>query len=212
MTIREATGLCPEATIVPPDPVRYRNTWEGILRTLNDVTPEIEDEDMGRAYLNVTGLQLHYRSEVDLCEHILRVIRDASGLDTSIGVATGRFCAFAAGTITPPGKTQIVPTGFEAEFLAPLTSNLLPFDPDIIFRLHLLGLDRIGEIAELSVPELQSQFGFTGKRLWQLAHGIDDEPLKPRKRSETLQAGVKLEFPVAGIDVMIAIARQLCPD
>src|SRR5690606_30127711 len=61
----------------------------------------------------------------------------------------------------------------------------------------------------LTVPELQSQFGFEGKRLWQLANGIDEERLQPRKTPETLQATASLESSVAGIDVMIAIARQL---
>jgi DNA polymerase-4/protein ImuB len=45
--------------------------------------------------------------------------------------------------------------------------------------------------------------------LWQLANGIDDEPLRARRHSQLLQAGISLESPVAGIDVMIAIARQL---
>lgn len=209
MTVRKALGLCPEATVVPPDPVLYRALWEAILSALDDISPEIEDEEMGRAYLNVTGLQLHYRDEAYLCQRIVSAIKQASGLDAAIGLAAGKFPASTAGTITPPGQSRIVLTGTEAEYLAPLTTDLLPLDPEIIFRLHLLGLEQIGDIAAFSAPELQSQFGSEGKRLWQLANGIDEEPLRPRKRSETLQAAVSLEAPIAGIDAMIAIARQL---
>jgi DNA polymerase-4/protein ImuB len=59
------------------------------------------------------------------------------------------------------------------------------------------------------VPELQSQFGLEGKRLYELANGIDNEPLRPSIRNEPIQAAINLEAPVAGIDVMIALARQL---
>ncbi len=57
--------------------------------------------------------------------------------------------------------------------------------------------------------ELMGQFGFAGERIWQLANGIDDEPLRPRKLPDTLQATALLESSVAGIDVMIAITGQL---
>ena len=36
-----------------------------------------------------------------------------------------------------------------------------------------MGLTTIGDLAALSLPELQSQFGFEGRRIWELANGID---------------------------------------
>jgi nucleotidyltransferase/DNA polymerase involved in DNA repair len=209
MTIRQATGLCPDAVILPPDPVLYRNRWERVLDVFDGLSPEIEDEEMGRAYLNVSGLQHLYRDESDLCASIISAVKEASGLEASTGLAEGKFAAFAAGTLTAPGRCRVVPAPEVAEFLAPLGVDLLPFDPDIKHRLRLLGLERIGDVAALSLPELQSQFGFAGKRLSRLAAGIDEEPLKPRKRPEVLHAEAELETAVAGIDVMIAIARQL---
>jgi DNA polymerase-4/protein ImuB len=70
-------------------------------------------------------------------------------------------------------------------------------------------LDYIGDVAQLTLPELQSQFGFAGKRLWQLSRGIDDEPLYPRPRVESLIAAMTFEAPVAGIEVLVAASRQL---
>jgi nucleotidyltransferase/DNA polymerase involved in DNA repair len=209
MTVREALGLCPEAMIVPPDPVLYRDRWELILAALGDVSPEIEDEEMGRACVNVRGLDSHYRDQDALAAHLIDVVRTASGLDARVGMAEGKFLAFAAAMTCKPSEHRVVPKGGEAAFLAPLDVRLLPAEPEVVSRLALLGLERIGDVAELTVPELQSQFGFAGKRLWQLAHGIDDEPLRPRKQPETLKATAMLESSVAGIDVMIAITGQL---
>ena len=44
-----------------------------------------------------------------------------------------------------------------------MTVRLLPFDPEVIDRLQLLGLDRLRDVARLTLPELQSQFGFAGR-------------------------------------------------
>lgn len=208
MTIRQALSECPDAVVLPPDPVLYRSKWESVLDALSEISPEIEDAEPGRAYINASGLQFHYRGEAELCRSILGAIQAASGLEASVGLANARFTAFAAG-IAAAGQARVIEPGMEADFLAPLSVDLLPVEPAIGFRLHLLGLDQLGDVAALTPAELQSQFGFAGKRIWQLANGADDQPLRPRARPETLQAGVSLETSVAGIDVMIAIARQL---
>ena len=209
MAIRQAIGHSPGAVIVPPDPVLYQNKWEAVLEALGSVSPELEDDDLGRAYVNVSGLGAHYRDDGALAACIVETVLGAGGFDAGIGLANGKFPAFAAATLCSPRESKVVPAGGEGVFLAPLSTRLLPVEPEIVERLHLLGFERIGEVAALTVPELQSQFGFAGKRLWQLANGIDEEPLRPRRHSDVLQATASLESSVAGIDVMIAIARQL---
>jgi nucleotidyltransferase/DNA polymerase involved in DNA repair len=209
MTIRQALGECPEAIVVPPDPVLYRAKWESILDALGDLSPEVEGEEMGCAYVNISGLEARYRGEGALATQIIDTVRVASGLDASIGLSRGKFVAFAAATCSALGRGRVVLAGSEDIFLAPLDVRLLPVEPEVISRLRLFGLETIGEVGALSLPELQSQFGLAGRRLWQLAHGIDDQPLRPRRHSEPLQASLSLESPVAGIDMMIAIARQL---
>lgn len=209
MTIRKAIGLCPEAAVLPPDPVLYRNVWETVLDAFDRVAPEVEDDDVGRAYLNVAGLQGIYRDDAELAGRIIDVTYGASGLMPSVGIAGGKLPALAAATTVSPGELHVVPVGAERDFLAPLSVALLPCGGDVIERLHMLGLDLLGEVSQLTVPELQSQFGFQGERLWQLANGIDTERLIPRPHTEALASSFTFEAPVAGIDVMLAVAKQL---
>jgi nucleotidyltransferase/DNA polymerase involved in DNA repair len=209
MTTRQALSSCPDAVILPPDPVLYQSRWEAILEALGYISPEVEDEELGRAYVNVTGLGAHYRDDDDLAAHLIETALAAGDLEACVGLAEGKFPAFAAAARCSVRQCKVIDAGDERAFLAPLETRMLPVEPEVVARLHLLGLDRIGDVARLSVPELQSQFGFEGERLWQLANGIDRQPLWPRKAQDTLQATVSLESSVAGIDVMIAIARQL---
>jgi nucleotidyltransferase/DNA polymerase involved in DNA repair len=209
MTIRQALGDCPDAVVVPPDPVLYRGRWESILDALGDVSPEVEDEEMGRAYVNVSGLDSRYRDDTALAGHVIEVIRLASGLDACVGLANGKFSAFAAASCSQHRESTVVPAGGEGAFLAPLDIGLLSVDREVIDRLRLFGLETIGEVAALTLPELQSQFGLEGRRLWQLVIGIDESPLRPRPQVEKVEASLSFEAPVAGVDVMVAAAKQL---
>ncbi|HEY7465186.1 MAG TPA: DNA polymerase Y family protein [Dehalococcoidia bacterium] len=220
LTIRQALARCPDAAILAPDAVSYRRAWESVLDALGCISPEIEDADLGGAYVDVHGLapfsgglgvspSLHYSNDATLCDHLFQTIKQSNGLEAAIGLANGKFPAFAAATCASPGESQAVPVGGEGGFLAPLPVDLLPIDPEIVFRLRLFGIEAIGGVAALSLPELQSQFGARGRRLWRLANGADDEPLYPRPLVEKLEAGLSFEAPVAGIEVLVAAAKQL---
>ena len=209
MTIRQALGSCPEAVVVPPDPVLYRLKWEAILDVLHGISPEIEDEEMGRAYVNAGGLEAHYRDGDSLAAHIVDSVRDGSGLTPCVGIAGGKFPALAIASSLRPGETGFVPAGGEADLLSPLNVQLLPIEPEIIFQLELFGLRTLGEVARLTLPELQSQFGFEGKRIWQLVRGLDEEPLRARLETEKVEASWSFESAVAGVDVMVEVSKQL---
>ncbi len=209
MVIRKALALCPNALVIPPDPVLYGSSWERILAALGDVSPEVEDEALGRSYLNVTGLGPHHGNEHQIAQYIVEAVYEASGLTASIGIANGKLPAFAAANMAPEGEGYVVRAGDEAALLAGQPVDMLPVDSGVISRLRLLGLKRIADVARLSVPELQSQFGFDGKRIWQLANAIDETPLLPRPVREILAASFSFEEPIGGIDIMIAVARQL---
>ena len=209
IAIRKALALSPQAAVLPPDPVIYGNRWQNVLDALDEVSPEVEDEDLGRAYLNASGLQTYFPDEDGLCRHIVSAVQAACGLIPAVGLAEGKFPAFAAAQSVQPGEVRAVPAGAEAAFLRPFDVSLLPLDPEMVQRLQILGLETLAEVARLSLPELQSQFGFEGERLWQLANGIDSEPLRPRSRRESLEAALAFEAPVAGIEVLIAASKQL---
>jgi len=209
MPLRQALGLCPQAAVLAPDPVLYRGKWEAALDALDEVSPEVEDAGLGRAYLNATGLDAHYAGDAGLCRRIAAGVREATGLRACVGLAQGKFPAFAAAACAAPHGWRSVPAGEEASFLAPLAVELLPVAAEIAARLLDFGFESIGEVAALSRPELETQFGKEGGRLWQLVGGIDPDPLRPRQRAEKLEASLSFEAPVAGVDVMVAAARQL---
>ncbi len=216
MPLRQALGLCPKATFLDSNPTRYRDAFEAILRALEGISPLVEAADQGRAYVAVEGLEGLYWDEMGLGEALVGAIRLASGqarstgsLLPSVGLGEGKFVAWAAAVTSAPGEVCAVPAGREAAFLSPLDVSLLPCSPDTLRRLGLFGLRTIGDVAALPLGAVQAQFGPEGRRLWELAHGLDREPLRPRRPQESASERLAFPEPTISTDALLVAGRQL---
>jgi nucleotidyltransferase/DNA polymerase involved in DNA repair len=209
MPVREALGLCRDAVFLPPDPVRYHEASEAFLRSLAGISPLVEGGDLGLAYVGVGGLQGHYRDEMALGEALVLAVGDGVGLAASVGIAEGKFPAWAAAAVSAPGEVTAVPLGQERKFLAPLDVSLLPASAETLRRLDLYGLRTMADLAALSLGPVQAQFGGEGKRLWELARGVDREPLRPRQPDEVLSERIGFLAPPVAIEALVVAGRQL---
>jgi nucleotidyltransferase/DNA polymerase involved in DNA repair len=209
MPLRQALALCRDAVFLPPHPSLYRDVFESVLEALETFSPEVEEDALGRAYVNADGLALHYEGELDMGERIIRSLRDATGLVASAGIAEGKFVAWAAAVTSEPGQVCTVPAGKEGEFLHPLDVSLLPCKSDTLRRLDLYGLHTMGDLAALSIGPVQAQFGINGKRLWELAQGVDGELLRPRRREEVVVEGMRFPSPAVSVEALIVACRRL---
>jgi len=127
----------------------------------------------------------------------------------SVGIGEGKFAAWAAAVTSAPGEACVVPPGREAAFLAPLDVSLLPCSPDTLRRLELLGLRTISDLANLPLGAVQAQFGSEGCRLWELAHGLDREPLRPRRHEESVSERLAFPEPAVSTEALSVAGRQI---
>jgi DNA polymerase-4/protein ImuB len=207
--VREALGLCRDAVFLAPDPIRYHEASEAFLRVLSGVSPLVEGGDLGLAYVGVDGLQGHYEDEMTLGETLVRAVRGGVGLEASVGIAEGKFPAWAAAAVSAPGEVTVVPAGKEREFLAPLDISLLPASPEVLRRLDLYGLPTMADLAALPLGAVQAQFGPEGRRLWELAHGLDREPLRLRRHEESLSERLTFPEPAVSTEALLVAGREL---
>ena len=222
MRLSEAIGLCQRpdgrasarALVLPPDLPHYRRRFEEVLDLLEGFSPAVEGGDpstssgqsLGVAYLSLDGLAIE---PVPFAAELIASLHRRSGLMAAMGIAGGKFPARVAARTTRPGLAKSVPPGEEAAFLAPLPVDHLPASDSMHWRLHLLGLETMGDIARLPLAAFQSQFGLEGKRCWELARGIDPEPLLPRVREETVVRRLELPAPAVSIEAILAAVERL---
>jgi nucleotidyltransferase/DNA polymerase involved in DNA repair len=209
MPLRPALSLCSSASFLPPDLPRYGDGFDQILRALENVSPLLESAALGCAFVGLDGLNGHYRDEMALGDALAQAVRRASDLMPSVGLAEGKFTARMAAVVTAAGEVCLVPKGQERRFLAPIDVSLLPCSADTLRHLELFGLRTIGELASLPLGAVQAQFGSEGRRIWELAQGIDREPLRPLRWEESIREHLAFYAPLISREALVTAGRQL---
>ncbi len=205
MRMSEAIGLCHRATLLPPDIPYYERLFDEILDYLQNFSPEIEGGDRGLAYISLSGLPVAVEPFAD---DLIAGVHRRFGFLPSIGVAGGKFASCVAASTLPPGAAKIISPGSERDFLATLSTDHLPASDAMRWRLGLLGISTMGEVAALPPGAFQAQFGPEGKRCWELSQGIDDDPLVPRLKEETVIRRLQMPAPAVTLDaILIGVER-----
>ena len=202
----EAIGLCHRAVVLPPDLPYYQRRFDKVLGFLEGVSPEVEAGDLGTAYLSLEGLSIELES---FAEEIIASLRRRSGFMASVGIAGGKFVARVAAQTKRPGLARVLLPSEEAAFLAPLPVDHLPASDSMRWRLGLLGIETMGDIARLPLGAFQSQFGPEGKRCWEMARGVDNEPLLPRVKEETVVRRLQMPAPAVTLEAILMGVERL---
>jgi len=214
MRMSEAIGLCHQAVVLPPDAPHYQRRFEEALDVLEGLSPEVEGagpsagsgQALGTAYLSLEGLPVE---PLPFAEEAISALRRRTGLRAAVGIAGGKFVARTVARLARPGLAKALPPGEEAAFLTPLPIDFLPASDSMRWRLRLLGLETMGDIARLPLGAFQQQFGPEGKRCWELAGGIDNEPLLPRLREETVVRRLQMPAPTVALEAILMGVERL---
>ena len=189
MAATSAERLCPEATFVPPDFTRYRAVSRAVREIFLRHTDLIEPLSLDEAYLDVTENKIGLATATKVASTIRRQIREELNLTASAGVAPNKFLAkIASDWKKPNGLFVIQPTEVE-DFLTPLPVGRIPGVGKVTEeRLGKLGLRTVGDVRARSLEDVQKLFGRYGQRLYELARGIDDNPVVPNRPTQSISA------------------------
>jgi DNA polymerase-4 len=209
MPLRQAEQLSPQAVFLPLSHEIYEQSHKDLLEVLAPYSPFRESFALGRIYLDASGLDRLYGTDDELAERILHTIQDELGLLPQVGIAASKFAAETAARLSDPGNGQAISLGTERDFLAPLPLILLPSSDDAYRLLTRLGIETIGQVAEMPVGALSRTFGKEGLLLHSLASGKDLRPLMPQFEAAPLSVETQLEFPLESLEQLSAYADRL---
>ena len=208
MPLRDARTVVPDLVVLPPDPIFYSRSFDDLLAAIEDAEPAVEPGEAGSAFAAIDP-NTDAPAQQNAGERLLQMVRERSRIEASVGIGEGKFIAWIAATVSAPSEVAVVPGGCEEQFLGPLSTSFLPVSYEAQRKLGLYNLRTIGDVAALSIGALQAQFGREGKRLWQLACGIDVEPFLPRRRQELVTGILTMPAPTVNSSALIIAARQL---
>lgn len=209
MTVCQAIGLCPTLRLIEPDPVHYDEQFAALLSALGEVSPVIEQAELGLAYVGVDGLEGIHGSPQQIIHAIHETVRPSDRPTVRLGWGVGKFTAWVAASRAKPSEAIVVPAGAEQDFLASQPIAVLPLDPDTHRRLRQLGIRTLGALAALPEAAVTAQFGDVGKRLWRLAAGRITEPVEGRVAPEPIVAALTFFTPVGERELLAHSLDQL---
>ena len=200
-TVAEALSRCQGAVSLPADLGYLDDINDGLLAALWDVAPIVEKAGLGVFYLDLTGLAGVYGGMDGLAEALLAAGEAWQRL--RLGVGVGKFPAYCAATRADVGNWRRVPDD-AAGWLARFPVSWLPLDGGVAVRLEGFGVRTLGDVAKLPPAALEDYLGSSGARAWQLARGIDPEPVVPTPVPERLSERLEFPFPVDTVQAIEA--------
>ena len=201
-----AERLCPDAIFVAPDFTRYRAASKHVREIFLRHTDLMEPLSLDEAYLDVTAPKTAFTSATAVAKYIRQEIYNETSLTASAGVAPNKFLAkIASDWRKPDGLFVIRPPEVEA-FLAPLPVARIPGVGKVMdAKLQALGIRSCADLRTFDVRELQQRFGSYGRRLSELAVGIDERAVNPDQPVQSISAEDTFaqDVPLTEIDPMI---------
>src|SRR4051794_39991536 len=211
MPASRARRLCPEAAFIPPNFDKYRTVSQQIRTIFEQHTPLVEPLSLDEAYLDITEELTGIPTATETAAAIRREIREETQLTASAGVAPNKFLAkIASDWRKPDGLFVIRPHQIE-RFLIPLPVRKIPgVGKATEGLLTEMGIATVGDLQQFTIEQLTARFGKWGTRLWELARGIDENPVEPsRKRKSwssenTFERDITMDEVAAWIDEQAA--------
>lgn len=198
---RDAQSRCPRLEVVAADPVRDHRVFSPVLSRIEAYAPRVQVVQPGLCALRARGPARYYGGEAQS----VRVLRDAlvedGFVDVRGAVADGVFTAEQAAKHGTDAVT-VVPVGGAAEYLAPLSVEVLSNTeagcrvPEIVSLLARLGVQTLGAFAAMEVERVRERFAEQGVRVHALAAGGDSQQIRPRTPPPELDCEVVFEPPL----------------
>jgi protein ImuB len=193
MVLGEALARCPSLELVPADPLRVAQVWEGAaLGALEGIGAALEPARPGLAYFMADGLRGLHKGD----DGVIAATRRALGPRARVGAGPTRFCALAAALQVRSRRAVVVAQDMKVarRYLASQPVGLLRFREEtaaLVEPLTRLGVRTLGELTRLGRAALADRFGEAGM----IAHGLalgEDTPLRARRCEERLEESLEL--------------------
>jgi DNA polymerase-4 len=206
---RRLVGI--HAVVLPPRGVVYGVASRRVFDTVRAVMPVLEQLSYDEAFGEPAELAGAGAADVErFCEELRARVRDETGLVASVGAGSGKQIAKIGSGLAKPDGVKVISRDEEAPLLRGLpVRRLWGIGPVAEDKLHRLGIQTIGQLAELTDAEAADILGATvGPALHRLARGIDDRPVA--ERAEAKQISAESTF-AADLTTMAQLQQAVAP-
>jgi DNA polymerase IV len=190
MPIFEARRLCPHATFVRPDMDKYAGVARQVRALMSDLTPLVEPVSIDEAFMDLSGTQrLHGVAPAKTLAAFAERVERELGITVSIGLSGNKFLAKIASDLDKPRGFAVLAGDEAAAFLAPRpVTQIFGVGKAAQARFTKDGISTVGDLQRIGEHELMRRYGGEGARLYHLAHGRDQRPVRAEREAKSISA------------------------
>lgn len=213
-TLYSARKKCPYLEVYPPNFKIYKKYSDIMYTYLCNYSNKIERYSIDECFIDYTDSYSKFGDPVKLAYKIKNDIRDNFGFTVNVGVGNNKLLAKMASDFSKPDKVHTL-------FSNEVRSKMWGLDVDELFmigktsskKLHELGINKIGELANTEMDFLMRHFKSMGKMMWEYANGIDNSEVESdRGNPKSISNSMVLPYDYSNIDDIYKIIKKLASD
>lgn len=165
---------CPNLTMVPPDHNMYERRSNELMNYLYEICPDIEQVSIDECFMDFTPIASRYISPEAAAAFIKDSVYEKFGFTVNVGISDRKVLAKMASDFKKPNLVHTLYSHEIREKLWPLpVSSLFMCGRSSAEILRNLGIQTIGDLANMPVEIITAHLKSHGQTLWEYANGID---------------------------------------
>ncbi len=214
MPIAEAYRRCPDAVYLRPDMDKYSRVSHEIFQVFGSVTPVVEPVSIDEAYLDLSGLAKLIGTPEDIGRKIKHDVRDATGLDVSVGIGPNRLIAKLASEHRKPDGLMVVKPDEVLDFLAPMpVANLRGLGRQTQKTFSRLEIKTVAQLRAIPLRYLEEILGRSAAaKFHNQALGIASADVIPERHRKSISKETTFGEDVGDHRVLHDVLHQLAAD
>lgn len=213
--VAHAFRKCPNLVMAPPNRQLYKDYSKKLMNFLRNYTPDIEQVSVDECFLDFTGISAQFSSPTEAADKMRTEIEQQFGFTVNIGISDKKLLAKMASDFEKPNKVHTLFTEEIQEKMWPLpVGDLFMAGQSSVKVLEKLEVRTIGELAKMEPKLIELHLKSHGRKLWELANGIDDSKVELEKadakgigNSTTLPKDLETEEDAK--DVLLRLAESV---
>lgn len=209
MPTKEALRLCPDLVLMPARFDAYKEASMQVRDIFYRFTELVEPLSLDEAYLDVSACDAFGGIATDIAREICALIEKEVGITASAGIAENKFLAkVASDWKKPSGITVIKPSQVE-RFIKQLPVKKIPgVGKAAMKKMQALSIEIGEDLQQVELSVLLQHFGVFGKRLFDLAKGIDHREVSNQRVRKSVSIEHTFVEDIKGLDELYEILEK----
>ena len=175
-TIYQAKKKCPKLRIFPYKHSMFKKYSDELYNYLLTYTDNIERFSIDECFIDFSDIVNNKEKFNNLAKEISREIKNKFGYTVNIGLSNKKVLAKMASDFEKPDKIHTLYSNEIQEKMWKLPiEELFMVGRRTAPKLHLLGINQIGDLAKYDKRIITKRLGKMGELIWNYSNGIDDD-------------------------------------